>query len=56
MYNKRYVDDIVVLFRSPHYLEKVKEYLNTKYANIKLTSEKEVNGSLIIIRCANITK
>ena len=49
MYNKRYVDDIVVPFRLPHYLENVKEYLNTKYANIKLTSEKEVNGSLPIL-------
>ena len=46
VYYKRYVDDIFVLFRSPHHLEKFNEYLNTKHANIKFTSEKEVNGSL----------
>ena len=46
VYCKRYVDDIFVLFRSPHHLEKFNEYLNTKHANIKFTSEKEVNGSL----------
>ena len=40
------MDDIFVLFRSPHHLEKFNEYLNTKHANIKFTSEKEVNGSL----------
>ena len=44
VYYKRYVDDIFVLFRSPHHLEKLNEYLNTKHANIKFTSEKEVNG------------
>ena len=46
VYYKRYVDDIFVLFRSPHHLEKFYEYLNTKHANIKFTNEKEVNGSL----------
>ena len=46
VYYKRYVDDIFVLFRSPHHLERFNEYLNTKHANIKFTSEKEVNGSL----------
>ena len=46
MYYKRYVDDIFVLFRSPHHLEKFNEYLNTNHANIKFTSEKEINGSL----------
>ena len=45
-YYKKYVDDIFVLFRSPHHLEKFNEYLNTKHANIKFTSEKEVKGSL----------
>ena len=40
------MDDIFVLFQSPHHLEKFNEYLNTKHANIKFTSEKEVNGSL----------
>ena len=43
---KRYVDDIFVLFRSPHHLAKFNEYLNTKHANIKFTNEKEVSGSL----------
>ena len=46
VYYKRYVDDIFVLFRSPHHLEKFNEYLDTKYANIKFTSKEEVNGSL----------
>ena len=46
VYYKRYVDDIFVLFRSPHHLEKFNEYLNTKHAYIKFTSEKEVNRSL----------
>ena len=49
VYYKRYVDDIFVLFRSPHHLEKFNEYLNTKHANIKLTSEKEVRGSLPLL-------
>ena len=46
VYYKRYVDDIFVLFRFPHHLEKFNEYLNTKHAYIKFTNEKEVNGSL----------
>ena len=46
VYYKRYEDDIFVLFRSPHHLEKFNEYLNTEHANIKFTSEKEVNRSL----------
>ena len=46
VYYKRYVDDIFVLFWSPHHLGKFNEYLNTKHANIKFTGEKEVNGSL----------
>ena len=46
VYYKRYVDDIFVLFRYSHHLEKFIEYSNTKHANIKFTSEKEVNGSL----------
>ena len=33
LYYKRYVDDIFVLFRSPHHLEKFNEYLNTKHAS-----------------------
>ena len=46
VYYKRYVDDIFALFPSPHHLEKFNEYLNTKHANIKFTSGKEVNRSL----------
>ena len=46
VYYKRYVDDIFVQFRSPQHLEKFNEYLNTKHADIKFTSEKEINGSL----------
>ena len=46
VYFKRYVDDIYVLFWSPHHLQKFNECLNTKHANIKFTSEKEVNESL----------
>ena len=40
------MDDILALFRSPHHFEKFNKYLNKKHANIKFTSEKEVNGSL----------
>ena len=36
-------NDLLTTFRSPHHLEKFNEYLNTKHANIKFTSEKEVN-------------
>ena len=61
VYYKRYVDDIFVLFQSPHHLEKFNEYLNTKHVNIKFTSEKEVNVSLpfldvLISRKKDITK
>ena len=44
MYYKRYVDDIFVLFQSPHHLEKFNEYLNTRHANTKFANEKEVIG------------
>ena len=43
------MDDILALFRSPHHFEKFNKYLNKKHANIKFTSEKEVNGSLPIL-------
>ena len=46
VYYKRYVDDMFAQFRSPHDPEKFNEYLNTKHANIKVSSEKEINGSL----------
>ena len=38
-----------VLFRSPHHFKKFNECLNTKPANIKFTSEKEVNRSLLLL-------
>ena len=40
------MNDIFVLFPSPHHLQKFNEYLNTKHFDIKFTSQKEVNGSL----------
>ena len=40
VYYKRYVDNIFVLFWSPHHLEKFNEYFNRKHANIKFTNEK----------------
>ena len=46
VYYKRNVHDIFALFRSSHQFEKFNEYLNTKHANTKFISEKEVNGSL----------
>ena len=55
VYYKRYVDNILLLFRFPYHLEKFNEYLNTKHANVKFTNEKETNGSSPF-RCANITK
>ena len=44
VYYKRYVDDIFVLFRSPHHIEKFNEYLNKKHANIKFTREKRLTN------------
>ena len=46
VYYKRHVDNIFVLFRSPHNLKKINEYLNATHANIKFTNEKEVNWPL----------
>ena len=46
VYYRRYVDDIFVLFRSPDHLEKFKNYLNSKYRNIRFTCEKEHNNSM----------
>ena len=40
------MDDIFVLFWSPHHVEKFNDYLNTKHANIKFTREKGFNGPL----------
>ena len=40
------MDCIFVLFRSPHHIEILNEYVNTKHSNIKFTNEKEVYRSL----------
>ena len=57
VYYRRYVDDILVLFRSPNRLEKFKN-LNSKHRNIRFTCEKEHNNSMpfldvLIIRTSN---
>ena len=46
VYYRRYVDDIFVLFRSPDYLQKFKNYLNSRHRNISFTCEKEQNNSM----------
>ena len=45
-YCRRYVDDILVLFRPPDHLEKFKKYVNSKQRNIRFTCEKEQNNSM----------
>ena len=42
---KKNVNDIFVLFRSPHELETFNEHLNTKHANLEFTNETEINWS-----------
>ena len=57
VYYKRYVDDIFVLFQSPHHLEKFNEYLNTKHADIiKNSLVKKTLMDHYHFRCTNITK
>ena len=46
VYYKRYVDDILVLFRSPAYLLKFKDYLNSKHRNFRLICENSHNNSM----------
>ena len=46
VYYRRYVDDIFALFRSPDYLQKFKNYLNSRHRNISFTCEKEQNNSM----------
>ena len=46
VYCRRYVDDIIVLFRSPVHLEKFRNYLNSKHRNIRFTCKKEHNSSM----------
>ena len=40
------IDGIFVLFRSPDHLEKFKNYLSSKYRNIRFICEKEQNNSM----------
>nr|XP_027229208.1 uncharacterized protein LOC113820983 [Penaeus vannamei] len=41
-----YVDNTLLLFRSPEHINKFLEYLNNKHPNIKFTCDVENNGSL----------
>jgi len=41
VYYRRYIDDIIVLFKHESHLSQFKEYLNSQHQNIKFTSEKE---------------
>ena len=43
---RRYVDDIFLLFRSKHHIEKFRNYLNRQHKNIKFTSETENKNSM----------
>ena len=43
---KRYVDDIFRLSHNINQIQKFKYYLNLQHANIKFTSEVEMNNSL----------
>ena len=43
---KRYVDNTFLLFQNINQIEKFKYYLNLQHANIKFTSEIEMNNSL----------
>ena len=43
---RRYIDDIFVLFSSPHHADKFREYLLSKHPNINFSIEKEEDGPL----------
>ena len=43
---RRYVDDVFLLFRSKHHIEKFRNYLNRQHKNIKFTSETENKNSM----------
>ena len=43
---KRYIHDTFLLFQNINQIEKFKYYLNLQHANIKFTSEIEMNNSL----------
>lgn len=46
IYYRRYVDDVIVLFKDRSHLPKFQEYLNSQHKNIKFTIEEEVENSL----------
>ena len=43
---RRYVDDRFLLFRSKHYIEQFRNYLNRQHKKIKFTSETENENSI----------
>ena len=43
---RNYLHDIILVFGCPCHLEEFNEYSNTKDASIKLSDEKNINGSL----------
>ena len=46
VFYRRYIDDIFVLFSSPHHADKFREYLSSKHPNINFSIEKEEDGPL----------
>ena len=46
MFNRKYVDDIFVLFRKEEELKSFLNYFNLCHVNLKFTSEKEINNKL----------
>ena len=44
--DRDYIDDIFVMFSSPVYADKFREYLSSKHSNIKLSLQKEQDGCL----------
>src|SRR5215469_5579478 len=43
---KRYVDDLLIIFKDLSHAQPFLHYLNTQHNNIKFTTELEVNNSL----------
>ena len=46
IYYRRYVDDVIVLFKSKDRVNKFLRYMNTRHPNIEFTHEEENNGSM----------
>ena len=46
VFYRRYADDVLALFSSPGDVDKFKEYLSSKHANINVSLEKEKYGCL----------